>query len=210
LVTGMDADSVTVRDAEGNTERIPSVCKVWAAGVQGSPLGRVLAERTGADLDRAGRVRVESDLTVPGHPEVFVIGDLMAVEGVPGVAQGAIQSAHFVADLISARMRGRAPRRRTFSYRDKGSMATIARFKAVVSVGRVKMSGFLAWMAWCFLHLLYIVGFKQQVMTLFHWFISFLSRARSERTTTNQQMVARLALERLGEGSSGRLVTGEE
>jgi len=210
LVTGMDAGSVTVRDGEGHTERIPSVCKVWAAGVQGSPLGRVLAERTGAETDRAGRVRVEPDLTVPGHPEVFVIGDLMAVEGVPGVAQGAIQSARFVADVISARVRGRAPRHRVFSYRDKGSMATIARFKAVVSVGRVKMSGFLAWMAWCFLHLLYIVGFKQQVMTLFHWFISFLSRARSERTTTNQQMVARLALERLGEGSSGRLVTGEE
>jgi len=210
LVTGMDAESVTVRDGEGNTERIPSVCKVWAAGVQGSPLGRVLAERTGAETDRAGRVRVEPDLTVPGHPEVFVIGDLMAVEGVPGVAQGAIQSARFVADVISARVRGRTPRRAAFSYTDKGSMATIARFKAVVSVGRVKMSGFLAWMAWCFLHLLYIVGFKQQVMTLFHWFISFLSRARSERTTTNQQMVARLALERLGEGSSGRLVTGEE
>lgn len=210
LVTDMDAESVTVRDAEGTIERIPSVCKVWAAGVQGSPLGRVLAERTGAQLDRAGRVQVGPDLTVPDHPEIFVIGDLMSVEGVPGVAQGAIQSARFVAALVDARLKGAEPAAAHFTYTDRGSMATIARFKAVVSVGRVKMTGFPAWLAWCFLHLLYIVGFKQQVITLVHWFISFLSRARSERTTTNQQMVARLALERLGEGSSGKLVTGEE
>ncbi|MDN6567074.1 MAG: NAD(P)/FAD-dependent oxidoreductase [Actinomyces sp.] len=210
LVTDMDAESVTVRDAEGTIERIPSVCKVWAAGVQGSPLGRVLAERTGAQLDRAGRVQVGPDLTVPDHPEIFVIGDLMSVEGVPGVAQGAIQSARFVAALVDARLKGAEPAASHFTYTDRGSMATIARFKAVVSVGRVKMTGFPAWLAWCFLHLLYIVGFKQQVITLVHWFISFLSRARSERTTTNQQMVARLALERLGEGSSGKLVTGEE
>lgn len=210
LVTDMDAESVTVRDGEGRTERIPSVCKVWAAGVQGSPLGAVLARRTGAQLDRAGRVRVGPDLSLPGHPEVFVIGDLMSVDGVPGVAQGAIQSARFVTDLIGARLRGRPPKHTAFVYRDKGSMATIARFKAVVSVGRVKLTGFVAWLAWCFLHLLYIVGFKQQVMTLLHWFISFLSRARSERTTTNQQMVARLALERLGEHASGKLVTGQE
>lgn len=209
VVTDVDDSSVTVRTAQGTTERIESVCKVWAAGVQGSELGEVLHERTGVGLDRSGRVLVQEDLTIPGHPEVFVIGDLMGVPGVPGVAQGAIQSARFTAGTIAARLHSRAPRSTGFAYRDKGSMATIARFKAVVTTGRWRMTGFPAWLAWCFLHLLYIVGFKAQVGTLMHWFISFVSGARSERTTTNQQMVARLALQRLGEGASGKLVSGK-
>jgi len=209
VVTDVDDASVTLRAQDGTTETIPSVCKVWAAGVQASPLGEVLAKRTGAELDRAGRVVVAPDLTVPGHPEIFVVGDLMSVPGVPGVAQGAIQSARFAVDVIIARLAGRAPRRDRFVYRDKGSMATIARFNAVVSMGRVSFTGFPAWFAWCFLHLMYIVGFKARVNTLLHWFISFASTRRSERTTTNQQLVGRLALERLGEGSSGRLVTGQ-
>ncbi len=209
IVTDVDDASVTVRDAQGRTETIPSACKVWAAGVQGSPLGAVLAARAGAELDRAGRVVVAPDLTVPGHPEIFVVGDLMSVPGVPGVAQGAIQSARFAVGVLTARLAGRAPTRERFVYRDKGSMATIARFNAVVSLGRVSFGGFPAWFAWCFLHLMYIVGFKARVNTLLHWFISFASTRRSERTTTNQQLVGRLALERLGEGSSGRLVAGE-
>ncbi|MDO4259660.1 MAG: NAD(P)/FAD-dependent oxidoreductase [Actinomycetaceae bacterium] len=210
IVTDVDDTSVTIRDKEGNIERIESVCKVWAAGVQASPLGKVLSERTGCEIDRAGRVVVNADLTVPNHPEIFVLGDMMAVPGVPGVAQGAIQSARFAADLIKARLVGRAPRHAAFSYKDKGSMATIARFKAVVQMGKFRLTGFFAWVAWCFLHLLYIVGFKSQVGTLLHWFISFISGARSQRTTTNQQLVGRLALERLGAYSSGKLVSGKE
>lgn len=210
IVTDVDDASVTVRNADGSIERIDSVCKVWAAGVQGSELGRVLHERTGVALDRAGRVLVDGDLTVPGHPEVFVIGDLMGVEGVPGVAQGAIQSARFVARTIHARLRPGLRPTGVFAYRDKGSMATIARFRAVVKMDRLSLTGFPAWFAWCFLHLLYIVGFKAQVGTLMHWFISFVSGARSERTSTNQQMVARLALEQLGDGASGKLVTGQQ
>ena len=209
IVTDIDDSSVTVRTPVGTSETIPSVCKVWAAGVQGSELGAILHTRTGVGLDRAGRVLVEDDLTLPSHPEVFVIGDLMGIPGVPGVAQGAIQAARFTADVIRARLRGREPHTPTFTYRDKGSMATISRFKAVVKVGRWRMTGFPAWLAWCFLHLLYIVGFKAQIGTLMHWFISFASGARSERTWTNQQMVGRLALERLGEGASGRLVSGQ-
>ena len=210
IVTDVDDTSVTVRTADGTVEHIPSTCKVWAAGVQGSPLGSVLAERTGAELDRAGRVKVLPDLTVPGHPEIFVVGDLMSVPGVPGVAQGAIQSARFAASLIDARRRGTTPPSAQFSYRDKGSMATIARFRAIASIGPLQIGGFPAWFAWCFLHLLYIVGFKARVTTLLHWFISFASPSRSERTTTNQQLVGRLALERLGAHSSGRLVAGQE
>lgn len=209
LVTGLDQDSVELRFHDGRVERIESACKVWAAGVQASELGRVLAERTGVELDRSGRVVVEEDLTVPGHPEIFVLGDMMSVPGVPGVAQGAIQSARHAASTILARLKGR-PAPASFSYRDKGSMATISRFKAVVKMGRFHLTGFTAWVAWCFLHLLYIVGFKSQLATLVHWFFSFTADLRPQRTTTNQQLVGRLALERLGAGSSGRLVAGEE
>ncbi len=211
IVTDVTKDSVTLRDKHGNERVMPSICKVWAAGVAGAPIGRKIAERTGAEVDRAGRVKVAPDLTVPGYPDIFVIGDLMAVDGVPGVAQGAIQSGRYVAKLIADRLDGVAgddyP---PFTYVDKGSMATIARFKAVVSVKGVRLTGFAAWVAWCFLHLLYIVGFKSRVSTLLRWFVSFLSVSRSERTVTHQQMVARLALKRLGRRSSGRLFFGED
>ncbi|MDO5094845.1 MAG: NAD(P)/FAD-dependent oxidoreductase, partial [Propionibacteriaceae bacterium] len=141
------------------------------------------------------------------HPEVFVIGDLAAVDGVPGVAQGAIQGAKYVAQAIRGSVAGQRPSA-PFTYKDKGSMATISRFSAVVSAGKIKFTGFLAWEAWLVLHLLYIAGFKQRLSTLLHWFISFLTRGRSERVTTNQQMVGRLALEELGERTSGRLLKG--
>ena len=210
FVTDVDSEGVTLKYKSGEEERIDSVCKVWAAGVAASPLGRALGEATGAEVDRAGRVTVNKDLTLPGHPEIFVLGDMMAFPGVPGVAQGAIQSARFAADTIAARLAGRAPKATEFVYNDKGSMATIARFKAVVKMGNTKLTGFVAWVAWCFLHLLYIVGFKSQVGTLVSWFFSFLSGARPQRTTTNQQLVGRLALEQLGAGASGKLVVGED
>ena len=210
FVTDVDSEGVTLKYKSGEEERIESVCKVWAAGVAASPLGRALGEATGAEVDRAGRVTVNKDLTLPGHPEIFVLGDMMAFPGVPGVAQGAIQSARFAADTIAARLAGRAPKTTEFVYNDKGSMATISRFQAVVKMGNKKLTGFVAWVAWCFLHLLYIVGFKSQVGTLVSWFFSFLSGARPQRTTTNQQLVGRLALEQLGAGASGKLVVGEE
>lgn len=212
FVTDLDKDHLTLKKKDGTVTRIASCCKVWAAGVQASELGKLIAAQTGAQLDRAGRVIVGEDLTVKDHPEIFVLGDMMSVPGVPGVAQGAIQSAKFAARIIKARMAGKSARegqKEKFRYRDKGSMATIARFKAVVKIGKLKFTGFPAWAAWCFLHLLYIVGFKNQIGTLVSWFISFVSSARSERTTTNQQLVGRLALEQLGAHSSGKLVGGE-
>ena len=207
LVTNIDDSGVEVRRADGSQVRLESACKVWAAGVQGNPLGAQLAEQSDAELDRAGRVKVAPDLSVPGRPEIYVIGDLMAVDGVPGVAQGAIQAARYVADRIVAGLAGKQSSK-PFVYRDKGSMATISRFSAVVSVGKLRVTGFIAWVMWLVLHLLYIAGFKQRVTTLMHWFISFLSRGRSERTMTNQQLVGRLALQELGERSSSRLMTG--
>lgn len=209
IVTDMDYMSVTYRNPDGELVKIDSACKVWAAGVKANPLGAHIAEQAGAEVDRTGRVIVEPDLSLPGHPEVTVVGDLAYVEGVPGVAQGAIQGARYVASRIEARAKGQPEREDPFSYRDKGSMATISKFAAVVQMGKVELTGFVAWVAWLLLHLFYIAGFKGRVTTLLHWAISFVGSGRAERATTNQQLVGRLALERLGPTPTGRLLRGD-
>lgn len=196
-VVGVDATGIDVQHQDGSRERIESVCKVWAAGVSASPLGRMLAEQSGAGLDRAGRVEVNDDLTLPGHPEVFVVGDMMALKQLPGVAQVAIQGGRYAAEQIIRRLAGREPKG-AFEYFDKGSMATISRFSAVASVGRAQFSGFLAWVMWLAVHLVYIIGFKHRITTLLHWAISFLGRGRAERVVTEQQVFARTAIEDLG------------
>ena len=202
-VVGVDGTGIEVEDARGR-RRIESVCKVWAAGVQASPLGRQLAEQSGAALDRAGRVEVQPDLTLPGHPEVFVVGDMIALNGLPGVAQVAIQGGRHAARQIRARLAGK-PAGQAFEYHDKGSMATISRFSAVASVGRLRLSGFAAWLMWLGVHLVYLIGFKNRLTTLLHWAVSFLGRGRSERTVTQQQIFARQALAQLGDDFSPSL-----
>jgi NADH:ubiquinone reductase (H+-translocating) len=198
-VVDVDATGIEVEDADGGRRRIGSMCKIWAAGVAASPLGVLLADQTGAETDRAGRLRLEPDLTLPGHPEVFVVGDMIA--GEPGVAQVAIQGGRYAAKTIRRRLAGRsAPD--PFRYHDKGSMATISRFSAVASIGRFQFAGFIAWLMWLGLHLFYIVGFKSRVTTLLHWAVSFVGRGRSERTTTLQQVFARQALEAVSGGRS--------
>ncbi len=196
-VVGVDGTGIEVEDAQGR-RRIESVCKVWAAGVSASPLGAQLAEQSGAGLDRAGRIEVRPDLTLPGHPEVFVVGDMIALDGLPGVAQVAIQGGRHVAAQIRNRLAGR-PDGEPFRYKDKGSMATISRFSAVASIGRLRLSGFVAWLMWLAIHLVYLVGFKHRLTTLLHWFVSFVGRGRSERTVTQQQIFARQAFEQLGD-----------
>ena len=199
-VVDVDEGGVVLESTEdGSQERIEAQTKVWAAGVQGNPLGRKVAEQAGAELDKAGRVKVLPDLSLPGHPEVFVVGDLAAVDGVPGVAQGAIQGARHVADQILRRLRGEETGQE-FRYFDKGSMATISRFRAVMKRGRIELTGYPAWVAWLAVHLFYLIGFKNQLATLMHWAVSFVGRDhRGERTVTEQQVYARLALEYLGE-----------
>lgn len=207
FVTEVDERGISLKRKDGSTERIEAFCKVWAAGVKGDGLGAIVAEQSGAELDRAGRVVVQPDLTLPGHPEVYVVGDLMSYPDVPGVAQGAIQSARHAAKDIRARVAGtKGPGK--FKYTDKGSMATISKFSAVVMLGKVRITGFIAWVAWLFLHLLYIAGFKQRVTTLLSWCLSFVTNGRSQRVVTNQQMVGRLALEQLGSHTSGTLIRG--
>ena len=206
MVVDMDYHGLVVTDADGTRRRIESQCKVWSAGVAASPLGRQLAEQSGVELDRAGRVKVGTDLTLPGHPEVFVVGDMMAVDGVPGMAQGAIQGAKYAASAIKDGLKGTSPEaRKPFSYWDKGSMATIARFSAVAKIPvpgtsrHIELAGFLAWIGWLVLHLVYLVGFRNRFTTLVDWFFAFTSRSRTQLAVTEQQVFARNAIEELEE-----------
>ena len=153
-----------------------------------------------AQLDRAGRISVNPDLTLPGHPEVFVVGDMIALDNLPGVAQVAIQGAKYAAKEIDGRIKGR-PSQPPFKYFDKGSMAPISRFRAVAMIGKLRLTGFIAWLMWLAVHLVYITGFKNRVTAVLHWFVSFLGRGRSERTATEQQIFARSALSRLERGA---------
>ena len=199
MVTDVDANGLDVKDSDGQVRRLNAATKIWAAGVQASGLGRILGEQSGAEVDRAGRISVQPDLTLPGHPEVHVVGDMMALDKLPGVAQVAIQGGRYAADSIKRRIDGREPKA-PFRYKDKGSMATISRFSAVADIGRFKFEGFIAWVLWLVVHLMYIVGFKSRFTTVFHWLISFLGRGRSQRVATQQQVYGRLALEQLGSG----------
>ncbi len=185
-VVSVDAAGVDLVDPDQSPERIQAATKVWAAGVSPSPLGGLLAEATGAARNRSGQLAVGPDLTLPGHPEVFVVGDMMQLPGKPGVAQVAIQGGRFAAGRITDRLRGR-PQTKAFHYRDKGMLATISRFRAVASIGRLEVSGFPAWILWLVVHLFYIIGFRNRISVVMHWTISFLGRGRSERTATLRQ-----------------------
>jgi NADH dehydrogenase len=201
MVTDVDRNGITVKDSDGTTRRIECATKVWSAGVSASPLGKQIADQSTAEVDRAGRVKVEPDLSIPGYPNVFVIGDMAAVEGVPGMAQGAIQGGKYVANTIKAELRGADPfEREPFEYFDKGSMATVSRFSAVAQIGPLEFGGFIAWLAWLVLHLVYLVGFRRKITTLLSWAVTFLGgRARGNLYITEQQAYARTRIEELQE-----------
>jgi NADH dehydrogenase len=213
MVTAVDYQGITVKDSDGSQRRIECACKVWAAGVAASPLGKMLAEQSdGTQIDRAGRVVVEPDLTVKGHPYVFVVGDLMAVPGVPGMAQGAIQGATYATKCIKHSLKGRddPAHRAPFSYFDKGSMATISRFSAVAQVGKLEFGGFIAWLAWLVLHLYYLVGHKNRLTTVVAWAITFLGRGRGQMAITSQMIYARQAMSQLQAQAQDALTAAEE
>ncbi|WP_250029956.1 NAD(P)/FAD-dependent oxidoreductase [Paractinoplanes maris] len=191
-VTDVDAYGVKAETA-GGEERIEAYTKFWAAGVAAPALAGRIAAATGAATDRAGRIAVEPDLTVPGHPEIFVVGD-MAATGLPGVAQVAMQGGTYAARTIARRLAGK-PAGKPFKYFDKGNMATISRFSAVADVGPLHLGGLVGWLGWLGVHLFYLVGFKNKVTTLLHWLVSFLGRGRAERISTTQQIHARNALQ---------------
>jgi NADH dehydrogenase len=201
-VVGVDAGGVDMQTPRG-PERVESMTKMWAAGVAAPALAAKLAAAAGVGTDRAGRVQVNPDCSLPGHPEIFAVGDMMALDqtpGVqlPGVAQVAIQSGRHAADQIKRRLAGKETGQ-PFKYFDKGSLATVARFSAVASVGRLRLSGFAAWVVWLIVHLFYLVGFKNRVTAVMHWAVSFLGRGRSERVATFQQAYARAAVRAYGD-----------
>jgi NADH dehydrogenase len=175
LVTDVSEHSVRVGD-----QTIPTRTVLWAAGVQASPLSRTL----GAPLDRAGRVVVSPDLTLPGHPEVFVIGDLAAVEEVPGVAPAAIQEGKHAARNILLAMAGKPMR--PFHYWNKGSLATIGRAAAVADFGRIHVSGFLAWISWLAVHIFFLIGFRNRVLVMLQWAWAYLTYQRGARLITGE------------------------
>jgi NADH dehydrogenase len=181
---GMDDESITIRGPRGE-DRIPARTKIWAAGVRASPLAKILAEATGSDLDRAGRVSVLPDCSLRGHPEVFAIGDMAALNKLPGVAQPAIQEGRYVGRLIRARLAGRASSVAPFQYRDKGSMATIGRSKAVADALGVRFTGMAAYAMWGAIHVLYLIGWGNRLGTLYTWLRSLtISKNRGYRIIT--------------------------
>jgi NADH dehydrogenase len=157
---------------------------VWAAGVTASPLARILAEASGARLDRAGRVTVGADLTVPGHPEVLAIGDMVRVgdEALPGLAPVAMQEGRYAGRLIGDRLAGRSTR--PFRYRDRGDLATIGRAQAVADLRGVRVGGFLAWVLWLAVHLFNLIGFENRVVVMIRWAYAFVTRNRGARLIT--------------------------
>jgi NADH dehydrogenase len=188
MVTGIDEQGVTVRNHDEIT-KIPARTVLWAAGVQASPIGKPLSNRLGLKLDLAGRVPVEPDLSITGHPEILVIGDLAAFlqdgKQVPGVAPTAIQQGHYAARLIASRLRNEKPK--PFRYLDKGSLATIGRNQAVAVIGPFQFSGILAWLAWLFIHLLYIVEFENRLLIVVQWAYDYFTHNRGARLITGEQ-----------------------
>jgi NADH:quinone reductase (non-electrogenic) len=198
LVTGMDSAGVELKSDTG-TERLAAMTKIWSAGVQASPLGSMLAAQAEVVPTRSGQVPVEPDCTLPGHPEVFVVGDLMALDGLPGLAEVAIQSGRHAAGEIRRRLDGDA-QPRPLRYRDLGALAAVSRYFAIGQRGRIRVWGFVGWLFWLVVHLTFLTGFKNRVSALFHWMISFFGRSRPERTITAQQIFGRQALgERLSD-----------
>jgi NADH:ubiquinone reductase (H+-translocating) len=189
-VTGIDSEGLDVATHEGSLGRLDARTKIWAAGVQASGLGRILAEQCEAQVDKGGRVVVLPDCTLPGHPEVFVVGDLMSLDDLPGVAEVAMQSGRYAARAIVRRVKGRGDDR-PFHYRDLGTMATISRFRAVAYWGPIRLSGFVGWWAWLAVHLVFLTGFKNRVSALANWTVAFVGRARRQRAFTAQQVFAR-------------------
>ena len=187
-VMNIEAEAVTIREGE-RAETISTRTILWAAGVLASPLGRMLAQETGATLDKVGRVVVNPDLTIPGHPEIFVIGDLSSFshqtgKPLPGVAQPAIQAGRYVAETIERRLAGK--KIQPFHYVDKGNLATIGRAAAVADLGWLRLSGLPAWIIWLFVHLLYIVQFQNRLLVLLQWAWLYFTRDRSARLITGK------------------------
>jgi NADH:ubiquinone reductase (H+-translocating) len=192
-VVDITAESVTLEAASGASQEVPARTVVWAAGVVASELAGLLAAAAGAGVDRAGRVAVGPDLTLPGHPEVIALGDMVQVHDadgkpvlLPGLAPVAMQQGRYAGRAIRERLQGREPQ--PFHYRDKGNLATIGRAKAVADIKGLQLSGLLAWLTWLLVHIFYLIGFQNRLLVFIRWVISFVTRGRGERLITTEHL----------------------
>lgn len=200
MVTDLDADTVTFRDTKTDEEiTIESGTKIWSAGVQASPLGKMIADQTDAEVDRAGRVAVTPQVLVGETNNIYVVGDMMSLDNLPGVAQVAIQTGEYAAQSIKAFVEeDQDPREREpFEYFDKGSMAIVSRFSAVVKMGKVEVTGFIGWIMWLVVHVMFLVGFRNRFVSMITWGLDALSPRRYNLATTSQQMHGRTGLSKL-------------
>jgi NADH:ubiquinone reductase (H+-translocating) len=201
LVTNIEDNVVTIRQGE-NVETVASRTVLWAAGVKASAMGKILAEHTGVELDRVGRVMVEPDLSIKGYPQIFVIGDLANFtkpDGKPlaGVAPVATQEGKYVADLIYKRLAGDTLA--AFEYFDAGSLSVIGRHSAVADFGSVKMSGFFAWLIWVFVHIYYLIEFDSKLVVFIQWTWSYFTRKRGARLITGDESLGQIGVDERGD-----------
>ncbi|MDN6511331.1 MAG: NAD(P)/FAD-dependent oxidoreductase, partial [Corynebacterium sp.] len=199
LVTNVDRDGVTWKNMKTEEETtVAAYCKIWSAGVAASPLGKHIAEQIdGIEADRAGRVPVNKDLSVGDHKEIFIVGDMMSLDKLPGLAQVAIQGGEHAASIIRAEVEQGATERPDFKYFDKGTMAIVSRFNAVVKLDKAEISGPIGWLMWLAVHLMFMVGFRNRFVAAFSWGLNTLSANRWHLVATRQQLHARNALRKL-------------
>lgn len=189
LVTNIENNIVTIKQGD-EVKEIPAQTVLWAAGVKASPLGKMVAEATDAECDRAGRVVVEPDLSVKGYSNLFIVGDLAHFahqngKPLPGVAPVAMQEGEYVASLIKARLKGKTLPQ--FEYHDRGSLAVIGKNSAVVDLGFIKLTGFLAWFAWLFIHIYFLIEFDNKLVVMMQWFWNYITRNRGARLITGNE-----------------------
>jgi NADH:ubiquinone reductase (H+-translocating) len=187
IVTHVDEGYVLVRDHDGQETRYDAATVLWTAGVEAPPLAKALAEATGAKQDRSGRILVEKNLTIPDHPEISVLGDMMSLDKLPGVAEVAMQSGLYAGNRVRKRIAGKTEEK-PFRYHDLGSAAYLSRGKAVVSAGPLQAGGFVGWVIWLFIHITFLTGYRNRLGALLTWWTAFVRDIRRERTFTTQQI----------------------
>jgi NADH dehydrogenase len=188
IVTSVDATGLEVRDHDGATTRYEAGTVLWTAGLEAPPFAAALAAATGAQRDRAGRIVVREDCTIPGHPEISVIGDLMSLRKLPGVAEVAMQSGLYAGHRIQRAARGREEAAKPFRYHDLGSAAYIRRGSAVMSAGKLRLSGFPGWVGWLFIHIAFLTGYRNRLGAILTWWSAFTRDRRRERAFTTSEV----------------------
>jgi len=186
-VTSVDRDGLTARDHDGNESRFDACTVLWTAGVEAPPIAEALARATGAERDRSGRIVVQDNLTIPGHPEISVAGDMMSLRKLPGVAEVAMQSGWYAGRRVKRELKGKESAK-AFKYHDLGSAAYVSRGRAVVSAGPVKLSGLAGWFAWLFIHIAFLTGYRNRVGAILTWWLAFTRDIRRERAFTTREV----------------------